>query len=81
MSNIVPYEITTVRVVVRFSLDICFLALNELATFRATLYDAEDKVVEAVNVIIQGEDYARWSTNDDYIINYIANELGFTRAQ
>ena len=80
MSNILPYEITTVRVVVRFSLDISFLALNELATFRATLYDAEDKVVEAVNVTIQGEDYARWSTNDDYIINFIANELGFTRA-
>lgn len=79
MSNIAPFNKTVIQTAVRFSLDISMLILNQSATFRATLYDIEDKVIDSINVTIDGEDYAKWSNNDDYVVEFISKKLGFTR--
>jgi len=79
MSNILPFNKTVIQTAVRFSLDISMLTLNQSATFRATLYDGEDKVIDAINVTIEGDDYTKWSNNDDYVVEFISKKLGFTR--
>ena len=79
MSNILPFNKTVIQIAVRFSLDISMLTLNQSATFRATLYDVEDKVIDAINVTIEGDDYTKWSNNDDYVVEFISKKLGFTR--
>jgi hypothetical protein len=79
MSDIVPINKTVVQTVVRFSIDIISLVLNTSATFRVTMWDADNRILEGVNVIIDGQDYLQWSNNDDYVVQFISKKLGFTR--
>ena len=77
MSNIELFNKTVVQTGVRFTADIVLMIFNTSATFRVCLYDAQDKIIDFQDIIIQGQDYLNWNNNDDYIINYIANKLGF----
>ena len=77
MSNIEPYDETTTKTTVRFSLDISRMTLNESATFRVSLYDANDDCFANKYVTLEGQAYLDWGNDDQYVIDYIATELGF----
>lgn len=34
-------------------------------------------LVDIKMIQIKGEDYTNWSNNDEYIINYVAEKMGF----
>jgi hypothetical protein len=78
MSDIIPTEKTTTKVVVRFAMDIIDLVLNTSATFRVITYDIEGSSIDTTSVLLAGEDYTNWGTNDDYVIQFVATQLGFT---
>lgn len=78
MSAIVPTEKTTTNVGIRFAMDITELVLNTSATFRVILYDIEDKSIDVSYVTLEGEDYANWGSDDEYVIQFVATQLGFT---
>jgi len=78
MSNIEPYDETTVNTAVRFSLDISQMILNESATFRVSLYDLNDRCFGNKYVTLEGQAYLDWGNDDTYVINYVAAKLGFT---
>jgi len=78
MSAIVPKTETTTRVVVRFSLDIIELIVNTSATFRVNTYNIKDALIDSQFVILAGAAYSNWGNNDEYVVQYVANELGFT---
>lgn len=78
MSAIVPVEKTTTKVVVRFAMDIIDLVLNTSANFRVITYDIEGSSIDTTSVLIAGEDYAAWGSNDEYVIQFVATKLGFT---
>jgi len=78
MSNIEAYDETTTKTIVRFSLDISQMELSISATFRVSLYDANDKYISNKYVIIEGQDYLDWGNDDQYVINFVAQKLGFT---
>lgn len=78
MSDIVPTEKTTTKVVVRFAMDIIDLVLNTSATFRVITYDIEGSSIDTTTVILAGEAYSNWGTNDEYVIQFVATQLGFT---
>ena len=78
MSNIEPYDETTTKTAVRFSLDISRMTLNESAIFRVSLYDSNDSCFGNKYVTLEGQAYSDWGNDDTYVINYIAAELGFT---
>ena len=40
--------------------------------------DQNNNRIDCTFVTLEGEDYANWGNSDDYIINYVANKLGFT---
>ena len=77
MLSIQPFNKTTIQTAVRFSLDISQLILNTSATFRVSLYDAEDQCFENKYVTLEGDDYKNWNNDDQYVINFIAMKLGF----
>jgi hypothetical protein len=78
MSDIVPKIETTTKTVVRFTMFISQLVLNTSASFRVFTYDIKDEIVDNVIVSLEGEAYTAWGNNDDYVIKYIASQLGFT---
>jgi len=78
MSAIAPFNETTTNTIVRFSIDIATMELCVSATFRVSLYDPNDKCISNKYVTLQGEDYLKWGTDDKYVLNFIAKELGLT---
>lgn len=77
MSTIEPFEKTVIKTIVRFSLNITELILNTSATFRVLCYDIDDKLIDTKFVSIEGTDYVSWGNNDSYVIDFVANQLGF----
>ena len=78
MSAIVPVNKTTTKTVVRFAMDIIELILNTSATFRVITYDIDGASIETQFVVLEGTAYSNWGNNDEYVIQYVANQLGFT---
>lgn len=78
MANIVPVDKTITQTIIRFTLDILELTFNTSARFRVSQYCVNDKLIDATNVTIEGEEYTNWGGDDNYIINLIAQKLGFT---
>lgn len=77
MSDIQPVDKTTTKTITRFSLDISKMTLNESATFRVSMFDVNDKYIDATNVTLEGQAYLDWGNDDTYVINYVASALGF----
>jgi hypothetical protein len=77
MSDIEPVDKTTTKTITRFSLDISKMTLNESATFRVSMFDVNDKYIDATNVTLEGQAYLDWGNDDTYVINYVATTLGF----
>ena len=78
MSDIQPVDKTTTKTITRFSLDISKMTLNSSAAFRVSLFDANDKYIDATIVTLEGQDYLNWGNDDQYVINFVAQKLGFT---
>ena len=57
MSDIQPVDKTTTKTITRFSLDISKMTLNESATFRVSMFDVNDKYIDATNVTLEGQAY------------------------
>jgi hypothetical protein len=43
-------------------------------------YDANNILIDVMNVSINDEEYAQWSYDDDYIINLVLTKMGLTPA-
>jgi hypothetical protein len=78
MSAIAPFNEITTKTAVRFSLDIAKMELSVSATFRVSLYDANNSCFANKYVTLEGQDYLNWGTDDKYVLNFIAKELGLT---
>ena len=77
MSDIVPVDKTTTQTIIRFALDITELILNTSATFRVTSYGIEGRSIETQFVVLAGTAYSNWGNNDEYVVQYVANQLGY----
>lgn len=77
MPNIAPVDKTITKTITRFFLDIIELTFNTSARFRVSQYDVNDNLIDAINVTIEGEEYTNWRNDDNYIINLIAQKMGF----
>jgi hypothetical protein len=77
MSDIVPVDKTTTKTVVRFAMDIIELIVNTSATFRVISYDIDGASIETQFVVLEGTAYSNWGNNDEYVVQYVANQLGY----
>ncbi len=56
------------------------LSLNKFVDVNVTLKQ-DDAFVSSVYFRIEGEEYASWGNNDDYLENLVLNKLGLTRKE
>jgi hypothetical protein len=79
MNIIIPTEETVTKNITGFKVIIQNLILFTSADVIVHLYN-NDLVVESKLLVLAGDDYANWSkgSEDEYVINYVANSLGFT---
>jgi hypothetical protein len=78
MSAIVPLDKVTTLTIYSFTLDRIEVDLFNSARIRVNLMDKDNNRIDCTFVTLTGEDYKNWGNSDDYIINYVANKLGFT---
>ena len=77
MTSIIPFDRTTTTTITRFEIDNIDIRVFSSARIRVNLYNLAGQLIDIANVILSGDDYANWGSDDQYIINYVANALGF----
>ena len=82
-SSIVPIEPsteTTTKIITSFTVNVMRLELFESVTVNAMLYGAQGNFLEVKTLTISGQDYLDWNNDDKYLIDKVAQLLGFTLA-
>lgn len=79
MNVIIPIEETVTKNITGFKVIVQNLILFTSADVIVHLCN-NDLVVESKLLVLTGDGYANWSkgSDDQYVINYVANSLGFT---
>jgi hypothetical protein len=78
MTQIVPQEQITTKVVSSFDVQNIELVLFNSARIRVAILDENGNMLDLTFLTMEGEDYTNWGSDDNYIINYVATKLGFT---
>jgi hypothetical protein len=73
--DIEPYDYVKKSVAVSMSLKVLQFVLFTSVIVNATLYDEDGLVVLTTNIEIAGEDYLKWSNDDNYIYDYVSKSL------
>ena len=73
-----PFEIVSTLTVNRFEIDSIDIRLFTSAVIRVNLFDLNGFRVSVKNVLMEGEDYTNWGNDDQYILTFVINSLGFT---
>jgi hypothetical protein len=77
MNNIEPYPYITTVTVTGFTLEIVNFVPNTSVRVRVVQY-AGDKVVKTMDfVTLEGQAYSDWGNDDNYLIQYVATQMGF----
>jgi hypothetical protein len=76
-----PFDQVTTKVITSFSVNVNNLVLNTSATLAVQLYDQSGMLIDMKMLEIRGDDYTNWGNNDEYIVNYVAQKLGFVIVQ
>lgn len=73
-----PSEKISIKIITSFTVNVLRLELFTSVTVNAILYGADNNFIEAKTITISGQDYLDWNNNDQYLINKVAEILGFT---
>ena len=72
-----PATITTSVTVTSFNVSCRSLEMFKSASFTVNTFDTDNKFVNRQIITLTQEQYNEWNSNDSYIINLVASELGF----
>lgn len=73
--SITPVTVTRVTVIDKFVIKKVDVKLKENAEIIVDLVDNTGNYAGTKFLVISGEDYTNWGSDDDYIINWIKNNL------
>ena len=77
--NVQPNDVVRSCVKIRMGINNFQLkAIN--CTVNVQKYDANNILIDVMNVFINDEEYAQWANDDDYIINLVLSKMGLTPA-
>ena len=76
MNNIDPSPYITTVTVTGFTLEIVKFVPNTLVQVRVIQYSGE-RVVKNDYVMLEGQAYSDWGNDDNYLIQYVATQMGF----
>lgn len=70
-----PITITTSKTIASFTIQNVVVGLNTTACINIALYDALGDNIGNKSFIMEPIDYAKWGTDDSYIIEYVKQKL------
>jgi len=73
--DITPVTVTTITVITKFAVKSIEVKLTQSANILVDLLDKNNNYAGTESLEISGNDYANWGTDDDYLINWIKNNL------
>jgi hypothetical protein len=76
-TNIEPFTVVTTQTVTSFTVSCRSINLFQDASFSVDSFDATGKIVSRQIVEITPEEYNQWNNDDSFIINLIAQKLGY----
>jgi hypothetical protein len=75
--NIAPFEIIIRQVVTSVVVEVAHLDLFNSVHLRIIMRDSNNVDIKVEIVTLSGDDYKNWSSDDNYLINYIKQKYGF----
>ena len=76
MPKIEPFDKVTTKVIDSFNIDSIEINIFNSAKIRVVLLN-QTNIIDVSIVVLDKDDYANWGNDDNYIVNYVANKLGF----
>lgn len=76
--NIVPVESTQTIVSNRMTIRVLNLVFGTSIEVIASVVQENGTVTQNYHLVISGEEYAAWGSDDEYMVNLIASKIGVT---
>lgn len=76
--TILPKEIITTTTITKITITTHNIIINESVNLLVGYYDEKDNYVETIHLVLDGEDYKKWGTDDNYLLNWVCNKLNLT---
>lgn len=70
---------TPVRVIHHIEIQILQLILFQSVSLIVSLYDENEHIIDNKVVAVEGQEYANWANNDQYLIDLVMDRLGLTK--
>jgi hypothetical protein len=75
---VMPTDIFVKHTINAVKIEIDSYNLYTGASITARVYNTENKLMEIRKFNISGKEFANWASDDNYIVNYIINDFGYT---
>jgi hypothetical protein len=76
--SIEKFNIVTTNTACGFSVEINKVNLFVNAELRVMLFDENNNFIKCDSLTLSGDDYKKWTNDDEYIYAYVANYYGFS---
>ena len=73
-----PYTQTTTKVITSFTVSCRSITLFTSASFTVDCFDAENNLINRQVLNMGTDEYLQWQNNDEFVITWVAQQLGFT---
>ncbi len=78
MFQVYPLDLVTTRTIGSFRIDQIQLVLFKQANISVVLYDTAGVAFELKQLQMTGADYELWSSDDNYVLQFVCAQLGLT---
>ena len=78
MYSITPCNIVTTKTITSFKIDRIEISLFQSAVITVILLDSSNSVLDVKFINMKSADYSKWSADDNYVIEFIKEKLGFS---
>jgi hypothetical protein len=73
-----PVQQVVTNTITSFSVSILSIEIFKSAQLGVKLYDVNNNFINMVSLTISGTEYNKWGSDDNYLIEYVANYYGYT---
>jgi len=78
MYSITPCNIVTTKTITSYKIDRIEISLFKSAIITVVLLDSAGSILDVKFINMTGEDYSKWDADDNYVVEFINNSLGFS---
>ena len=79
MPSIAPFELVSTTTITSFDIESIDIQLFSSAKIRVNLFNGQGHRVDIRYVTLSGDDYTSWGNDDQYILTFVINTLGFSQ--